>query len=73
MLYQLSYCPPGAALAVPPGGWPGPSDGRSMKATTARQGLAQRVSLWTVWVRSHRQNFFISMRSRSFILFLVVM
>ena len=32
-----------------------------------------RVSLWTVWVRSHRQYFFISMRSRSFTLFFVVM
>ena len=32
-----------------------------------------RVSLCTVWVRSQRQYFFISMRSRSFTLFLVVM
>ena len=31
------------------------------------------VSLWTVCWRSHRQYFFISMRSRSFTLFFVVM
>ena len=33
----------------------------------------QRVSLWRVWRRSQRQYFFISMRSRWFALFLVVM
>jgi len=32
----------------------------------------QRVSLWRVCARSQRQNFFISIRSRSFTLFLVV-
>ena len=33
----------------------------------------QRVSLWRVCCRSQRQYFFISMRSRSLILFLTVM
>ena len=39
----------------------------------ARAGPAQRVSLCTVCWRSHRQYFFISMRSRSFCLFFIVM
>ena len=39
----------------------------------ARARRCYRVSLCTVWVRSQRQYFFISMRSRSFTLFLVVM
>ena len=38
-----------------------------------RPGPAYRVSLCKVCWRSHRQNFFISIRSRSFSLFLVVM
>ena len=38
-----------------------------------QQEVGYRVSLWRVWVRSHLQYFFISMRSRSFCLFFIVM
>ena len=47
--------------------------GTVSQSSTGWARIAQRVSLCTVCWRSHRQNFFISMRSRSFSLFLVVM
>jgi hypothetical protein len=48
--------------------------GERRRIGTGRRGRApQRVSLWRVCLRSKRQNFCISMRSRSFCLFLVVM
>src|ERR1700728_976222 len=47
--------------------------GSACQSSTGRVRVAQRVSLWRVCWRSQRQNFFISIRSRSFSLFLVVM
>src|SRR6185437_5441064 len=47
--------------------------GSACQSSSSRPGVAQRVSLCSVCWRSQRQNFFISIRSRSFSLFLVVM
>src|ERR1700722_7145702 len=47
--------------------------GSACQSSTGKLGVAQRVSLCSVCWRSQRQNFFISIRSRSFSLFLVVM
>ena len=70
MLYQLSYCPLqgrptlSACLEGPssPSGCPWTADA-----------IDQRVSLWTVCLRSCEQYFFISSRSRSLILDFIVM
>ena len=71
-----------AAITVPPGlrgsvsavdqsPLSAPADRGSARGTT--RDLAQRVSLCTVCLRSQRQYFFISMRSRSFTLDFLVM
>src|SRR3984885_6307758 len=73
VLYQLSYCPRwGAFVALRQEFFP-LTWGSACQSSTGRHGLAQRVSLCRVCWRSQRQNFFISIRSRSFSLFLVVM
>ena len=59
---------PGTTAPRPP-----PRRHRRPGRPTAVPGIAQRVSLWAVCVRSHLQYFLSSIRSRSLTLFLVVM
>ena len=68
MLYQLSYCP---RL-----GWtrlPAARDGSTGGPSATRGEDCQRVSLWSVCLRSLLQYFFISSRSRSLIFDFIVM
>src|ERR1700722_12643810 len=73
VLYQLSYCPRWVAICIGGGRFSPLTWGTASQSSTGRAKIAQRVSLCTVCWRSHRQNFFISIRSRSLSLFLVVM
>ena len=76
MLYQLSYCPRWGEARLP-AGLVGPSSGSRPPEIPGdgapSPALRQRVSLWTVCLRSWLQYFFISSRSRSLIFDFIVM